>query len=148
MPLWLLEQHRSKASWWPRALIFSLSLRFAGSCVSEKKLASARQKQVREIALEVYVPSWVVVGGWFVIVLRETVKIACVCGWCNLEMREWTVTRCRNVYQDTTVDLKIAFFICSLITWLCCFIYFCFSSVYWVAGFVLGGNGSHSGEYK
>lgn len=34
--------------------------------------------------LKIYVPSWVVVRGWFVIVLREAVKIACVCWRCNL----------------------------------------------------------------
>lgn len=84
MPLKLPEQHRSKASWWPRALFFSLSLRFAGSCVSEKAVFSKAEAGKRN-TLEVYVPSWIIIRRRLVIVLRETVKIACVCGWCNLK---------------------------------------------------------------
>lgn len=34
--------------------------------------------------LKVYVPSWVVVRWRFIVVLREAIKIACICWRCNL----------------------------------------------------------------
>lgn len=136
MPLELPEQHRSKASWWPRALIFSPSLRFAGSCVSEKADFSKAEAGKRN-TLEVYVPSWVVIRWWFVIVLRETVKIACVCGWCNLQTRE------NEQWKDFLIcesNSKVEFYKAFFIHYRIDDFFFFFLSVYQVLWFVLGGT--------
>lgn len=51
--------------------------------MSQKAVFSKAEAGKRN-TLKIYVPSWVVIRRWFIVVLREAVEIACVCWRCNL----------------------------------------------------------------
>lgn len=71
----------TKSSLFPSGLLAAVS-------PEKKKAVFSKAEAGKRNTLKVYVPSWIVIGGRLLVVLRETVKIACVCGWCNLQNKE------------------------------------------------------------